>query len=162
MSESAMTQPETVTAKALAERLRQTMIDDDEFCWADGGRERVEAILADTLRAECERLRAERDEVSALVKEASEIMQITYAGNFPAGIESFLIRAARAPSASVQALRKALEDKVEQWLAWAKTPPSAGGQHTRQKSVREMVEAVAYDFRDVLAGGEAATREKSE
>jgi hypothetical protein len=29
----------------------------------------------------------------ALVKEASEIMNITYAGNFPAGIESFLVRA---------------------------------------------------------------------
>jgi hypothetical protein len=33
-----------------------------------------------------------------LVKEASEILQITYAGNFPAGIESFLVRAAAALS----------------------------------------------------------------
>lgn len=32
--------------------------------------------------------------VKALVKEASEIMQITYTGNFPAGIDSFLTRAA--------------------------------------------------------------------
>jgi hypothetical protein len=32
----------------------------------------------------------------ALVKEASEIMTITYAGNFPAGIESFLVRASGA------------------------------------------------------------------
>lgn len=37
-------------------------------------------------------------ELTALVKEASEIMQITYAGNFPAGIESFLARAHRALS----------------------------------------------------------------
>ncbi len=32
-------------------------------------------------------------ELTGLVKEASEIMQIVYAGNFPAGIESFLTRA---------------------------------------------------------------------
>lgn len=34
-------------------------------------------------------------ELRELAKEASEIMQITYAGNFPAGIESFLVRAER-------------------------------------------------------------------
>ena len=34
-----------------------------------------------------------RENLRALVQEASEIMEITYAGNFPAGIESFLIRA---------------------------------------------------------------------
>jgi RecJ-like exonuclease len=33
-----------------------------------------------------------------LVCEASDIMQITYAGNFPAGIDSFLTRAHRATS----------------------------------------------------------------
>ncbi len=32
-------------------------------------------------------------EGEALVVEATEIMQITYAGNFPAGIEGFLVRA---------------------------------------------------------------------
>lgn len=35
----------------------------------------------------------ERDDLTVLVKEASEITQIVYAGNFPAGIESFLTRA---------------------------------------------------------------------
>jgi hypothetical protein len=35
-------------------------------------------------------------ELTALVNEAAEIMQIVYAGNFPAGIESFLTRAHRA------------------------------------------------------------------
>lgn len=41
-------------------------------------------------------LLANNAELRALVMEASEIMNITYAGNFPAGIESFLIRAASA------------------------------------------------------------------
>lgn len=36
------------------------------------------------------------NELVALVKEAAEIMEIVYAGNFPAGIESFLVRAHRA------------------------------------------------------------------
>jgi hypothetical protein len=46
-----------------------------------------------------------------LVKEASEIMQITYAGNFPAGIESFLVRADRV-AAPVSPADKALDGAV--------------------------------------------------
>lgn len=38
-------------------------------------------------------------ELCELVKEAAEIMEITYAGNFPSGIESFLVRARRAIAA---------------------------------------------------------------
>jgi len=36
------------------------------------------------------------EELERLVREATEIMNITYAGNFPAGIESFLVRAGKA------------------------------------------------------------------
>lgn len=39
-------------------------------------------------------------ELRELVKEAAEIMEIVYAGNFPAGIESFLTRAHRQLAAS--------------------------------------------------------------
>ncbi len=46
-------------------------------------------------------------ELRELVKEASEIMQITYAGNFPAGIEGFLTRAGIALSGIP---RRAVED----------------------------------------------------
>lgn len=49
--------------------------------------------LVNTLRDSYARVKAERDELMALVREASEIMTIVYAGNFPAGIESFLVRA---------------------------------------------------------------------
>ncbi len=44
----------------------------------------------------------DRASLLALVKEASEIMTITYAGNFPAGIESFLVRAHAALLATPQ------------------------------------------------------------
>jgi hypothetical protein len=40
------------------------------------------------------------EDLRGLVSEASEIMTIVYAGNFPAGIESFLIRADRALKAT--------------------------------------------------------------
>lgn len=40
-------------------------------------------------------------EALALLREAAEIMEIVYAGNFPAGIESFLVRAHRLALAHV-------------------------------------------------------------
>lgn len=60
-------------------------------CWEAG----LNAAVTEAAQPDAGRLRA-------LVKEASEIMQITYAGNFPAGIESFLVRAATALASPAQ------------------------------------------------------------
>ncbi len=54
-----------------------------------------------TIRLGISEALSQRDELLALVREASEIMTITYAGNFPAGIESFLVRAAAVGGTSV-------------------------------------------------------------
>lgn len=66
-------------------RLR-TMAEDDGETWD----------LSENDQAALRAVTESHDTLLALVNEASEIMTITYAGNFPAGIESFLVRAAKA------------------------------------------------------------------
>jgi hypothetical protein len=71
-------------------------------CPEDVGFDEYIRVLTKQLTAraqEIEQVKAERDAFRELSKEASEIMTITYAGNFPAGIEGFLIRAHRAEAA---------------------------------------------------------------
>lgn len=69
------------------ERARAFERDADAIDIVLGGLDATELrMIADLTR--------QRDESLALVREASEIMTIVYAGNFPAGIESFLVRAA--------------------------------------------------------------------
>ncbi len=76
-----------------------------------------------------------RLDLRELVQEASEIMQITYAGNFPAGIESFLTRADLAlkttvpPQPSTVPLLDALKAARDVVVALANQAGIVPGQH---------------------------------
>lgn len=93
----------TQAGQTLADRALRFV---DEFQGDD--RCSLNRVYSEALAEEVRRLRAaltspvatpDHAALLALVKEASEIMTITYAGNFPAGIESFLVRAAAAIAA---------------------------------------------------------------